>query len=162
MPAWKPGQSGNPSGRPRLIPSAGLARFIRENSDSGTAMAKLYFDVMYKRGQGANATLDQRMQAAEWLTSRGYGKAVDVSLTAEMEGGENPLALASTDELRALIRVARSLPITEDAVVEAVEAPPRDAVQSPLPPQPPSDRCASCGLRRAHNLDCPNRPKPAL
>lgn len=162
-------------------------------------MAKLYFDVLHKRGQGAKATLDQQMEAAEWLTSRYAGRAVDVSVTADMGDADNPLALMATEELKALIRVSRGLAPsagpavalspsggenathshahshtlsagTPDALASAAPSlggDMGDAVLEPLatPPATPivvpsafQARCALCGLRRAHNLDCPNRP----
>jgi hypothetical protein len=52
-------------------------------------MAALYFEVMRGEGIGKRATLSQRMAAAEWLASRGYGKAPDVSLVADLDAEAN-------------------------------------------------------------------------
>lgn len=133
-------------------------------------MAELYFAVMRGQGIGAKANLAQRMQAAEWLASRGYGRAPDVSLAGDLDGVTNPLADVSTDELRAHIRALVTVsnhengaphtpahplpPVAHDAKPMATQANPATGAGSPY-----AAKCAACGLKNAHNLDCPERPK---
>lgn len=84
---FKPGQSGNPGGRPK-----GLAAKVREVAPADklaeyylaiwslnkTALRKLKIDP-------AECTLQERNRAAEWLADRGYGKA---PAHAPVEGGD--------------------------------------------------------------------------
>ena len=69
-PAWKPGQSGNPGGRPK-----GLQRATREIvGDDGIALAK-FWNAMMKNPKVPWAT---RMAASMALAERGWGKAASL------------------------------------------------------------------------------------
>ena len=62
------GQSGNPSGRP---PGAeGLAAQIRAKTNNGLEMIELMLEVM----RDTSRSIDRRLEAATWLTDRGFGK----------------------------------------------------------------------------------------
>jgi hypothetical protein len=68
-----PGQSGNPGGKPQ-----GLAKLAREAVGDGADLVQLMVSVLRgdKKVLGVRqVTLRDRMQAAEWLAERGWGRA---------------------------------------------------------------------------------------
>ncbi len=101
---FKPGQSGNPGGRPK-----GLTRRVRELvGDDGEAIASYMFSVM---SDDREKTAD-RLEAARWLADRGFGKAVQ---TMEIDVARQPISIdtsnLSGDELDTLISlVEKTLP----------------------------------------------------
>ena len=81
------GVSGNPGGRPR-----GLASYVREKTCDGTEIVDLMVSVM--RGEtvdGAKPRLRDRMDAATWLSDRGFGRPVN-----QVESRSNSLSLEMT------------------------------------------------------------------
>ena len=66
---YQPGQSGNLSGRPKG--SAGLAAYISERTLEGRALADFYFEIFEGKRR---APLRLRMEAADWLATRGFGR----------------------------------------------------------------------------------------
>jgi hypothetical protein len=101
---WRPGQSGNPLGTG--APLRSLAAEIRRQTGYGRELAGLYLAIMRgepikcpgkpkKRGKDeprfkelwVRPTLEHRMQAAEWLANRGWGKAKE---TIELTGEASP------------------------------------------------------------------------
>ena len=62
------GQSGNPGGRPPG--AAGLAAQIREQTNNGQEILNLMLEVM----RDTIRSIDRRLEAATWLTDRGFGK----------------------------------------------------------------------------------------
>jgi hypothetical protein len=77
-----PGVSGNPLGRPKGL--AALSRMIIDNTKGGVELMRWYLGIW--RGDatplGHLPSDDQRFEAAQWLTERGWGKApvqIDVS-----------------------------------------------------------------------------------
>lgn len=92
---WKPGQSGNPGGRPK-----GLAAAVREKAPPHELVrwyaAIWLLDLAELAALGVDpdaCTLQERNKAGEWLSERGYGKAPS---HAPVEG-ENPLELDSLE-----------------------------------------------------------------
>ena len=82
---WKPGQSGNPGGRPK-----GLAKRVRELvGGDGETIAQFMLDTL----QNQDAEMRDRMEAAKWLADRGWGKAAN---HAPIEDAD-PLGLDQVD-----------------------------------------------------------------
>ena len=85
---WKPGQSGNPSGRPK-----GISAAVREKLDARggpDALADALLDAL----EDPRLKPLERLQITRELWDRGYGKA---PAFAAMEGGD-PLELTETQE----------------------------------------------------------------
>jgi hypothetical protein len=73
---FRPGQSGNPGGRPK-----GLAKLARAAVGDGQDLIDFYLAVFNgdtKALRTRKITLRDRIQAAEWLAERGWGKAPPV------------------------------------------------------------------------------------
>jgi hypothetical protein len=76
---WQPGQSGNPSGRH----DRGLVAYIKDQTLNGTELVDFVLSVLRDR----NASTRHRLQAAEWLADRGFGRpALSVEPTAPQDG----------------------------------------------------------------------------
>ena len=83
---FKPGQSGNPAGRPKS-----LARKTRELvGEDGEPLVRLWLAIM----NDAGAKPSERIEASKLLADRGWGKAVDV----RMQDEEDPLGLTDARE----------------------------------------------------------------
>ena len=83
---FQPGQSPNPSGRPK---GEGLAQYIQKHTDQGARLARLYLDVAFVEGafEGARIPIPIRLEAANWLADRGFGKpvqSIDANVTGTM------------------------------------------------------------------------------
>ena len=63
-----PGQSGNPSGRPKAFRA-----YIKESTADGTDLIEFVLSV-FRGDHGED--IRQRMDAATWLADRGFGKPV--------------------------------------------------------------------------------------
>lgn len=80
---FRPGQSGNPGGRPK-----GLASRIREATRDGEDLVAFALRVFNAEIPGVK--IEHRLEALQWLSDRGWGKPVQsVELT-----GQEPLAPA--------------------------------------------------------------------
>lgn len=66
-PAWLPGVSGNPGGRPK-----GLAELVKAETRDGAELIEFYLRVF----RGKRQPLRYRFEAAAWLADRGFGKAL--------------------------------------------------------------------------------------
>lgn len=97
---WKPGQSGNPAGRPK--DSDRIAAYIREHTNGGREIADFMMGVM--RGtedESWRMKGQDRIKAAEWLADRGFGKCKEVSGIVE----PFPISDLTDEELIVLQRV---------------------------------------------------------
>lgn len=79
---FKPGQTGNPGGRPR-----GLADLVRRETRDGAELVAFMLRVL----RGRKQPLRYRLEAAAWLADRGFGKALQ---QMELSGpGSEPLTI---------------------------------------------------------------------
>jgi hypothetical protein len=113
-----PGVSGNPAGRPKS-----LSRYIREKTNDGSEIADFFLGVFaskekieYENSKGEKVKRDpnlrERMEAAEWLADRGWGRP-----TQPISGDEDmppvqfeqnwDLSKLSDEELMALERLVK-------------------------------------------------------
>jgi len=122
--SWKPGQSGNPAGRPKGV--EGRVREVLESrsyaandgkSYTGVeAVIHLLLDIAFNPGEQAK----DRISAAEKVVDRGYGKPKE---SLEVSGGMTPEQQALLDALRMTPherRIAQAQDTT--AAAEAAEA----------------------------------------
>ena len=77
---WKPGQSGNPGGRPKGF--AGLAAVIRKKTNDGEELVDFALGVLRNK----KASIGDRLEALEWLSVRGFGQPVQ---PVQLSGDEN-------------------------------------------------------------------------
>ena len=96
--AWKPGQSGNPGGRPKDIAE------VRDLARQHTAVAIAALVEIAKSGKSESA----RVSAAEALLDRGYGRPAQ---SVTLDGG----AGSFIDELRAAEELYRARQRAADA-----------------------------------------------
>jgi Family of unknown function (DUF5681) len=94
---FKPGQSGNPGGRPK-----GLARRVRELvGDDGDAIAQFMYSVM----KDVKARTADRLDAGRWLADRGFGRSVQ---PVDLDVNQYPaidITMVSTEDLETLLAI---------------------------------------------------------
>ncbi len=75
---WKPGQSGNPAGRPKGC--VGLAGYVREHTHDGKKLVNLLVRIAECETESLDkhkVTLDHRLEAIRILLNRGFGRPVE-------------------------------------------------------------------------------------
>ena len=92
---FKKGQSGNPGGRPK-----GLVSAIREETRDGEELVTFMLRVF--RGDVPNARLRDQVDAATWLSDRGFGKPVQ----ALEHSGKDGEALLPVDLIQKVVMEA--------------------------------------------------------
>ncbi|MCH2503503.1 MAG: DUF5681 domain-containing protein [Dehalococcoidia bacterium] len=124
---WKPGQSGNPTGRPRG--TRDLAGYVLESTDAGRelidALGCLARGVMpnVAAQKGSRSRKDQQvrpadqLKAIEMLLDRGFGRSPQ-QLDIAHSVSDRPLEHLSDETLRLLVENARQLKEGSRAVVD--------------------------------------------
>ena len=124
---WKPGQSGNPSGRPRG--TRDLAGYVLETTDGGKELVDALLSLA--RGivpnvavqEGSRPRKDQQvrpadqLKAIEMLLDRGFGRApqqVDIAHSVT----DRPFANLSDETLRLLVESAEQLKEGSGGVID--------------------------------------------
>ena len=124
---WKPGQSGNPSGRPRG--TRDLAGYVLETTDGGKELVDAL--VCLARGvlpnvamqEGSRPRKDQQVRSAdqlkaiEMLLDRGFGRSPQ-QLDVAHSVTDRPLEHLSDETLRLLVENARQLQEGSGVVVD--------------------------------------------
>lgn len=82
----------NPGGRPK-----GLAAEVREAVSQGKDLIEFHLRILHDEGQ---KTAD-RISAAEWLTNRGFGKAVEMVMNLSETEDSKKLAVEIAKEILA-------------------------------------------------------------
>lgn len=87
---WKPGESGNPSGRPK---GPGLVQYIRDQTMDGRELIDFLLNVVRGNGLKFNRIVD-RIKATEILMDRAFGK-----VPSEAPGGDKIRPTLDLDKL---------------------------------------------------------------
>lgn len=119
---WKPGQSGNPGGKPKMFGS-----LIRDKTKQGEELVTLMLRIArgslkikqeYVTRAGTVATYnivpahDDRIKAVEWLTNRGWGKVAETMVLANPDGSN----VIPREILNAAIEAARLIEVTSEEI----------------------------------------------
>ena len=118
LPPWQPGQSGNPSGRPKG--TRDLAGYVLETTDGGKELVDALVSIA--RGvmpnvasqEGSRPRKDQQvrpadqLKAIEMLLDRGFGRSPQ-QLDIAHSVSDRPLEHLSDETLRLLVENARQL-----------------------------------------------------
>ena len=118
LSSWRPGQSGNPSGRPRG--TRDLAGYVLETTDGGKELVDAL--ICIARGavpnlavqKGSRPRKDQQvrpadqLKAIEMLLDRGFGRSPQ-QLDIAHSVSDRPLAHLSDETLRLLVESANQL-----------------------------------------------------
>lgn len=73
---WKPGQSGNPGGRP-----LSLMHLAREKTDDGVKLIDFALNVL--TGQITGAKVSDKIECMKFLADRGWGKPIQPIVTKD-------------------------------------------------------------------------------
>ena len=124
---WQPGQSGNPSGRPKG--TRDLAGYVLETNDGGQGLVDALVSIA--RGvmpnvavqEGSRPRKDQQvrpadqLRAIEMLLNRGFGRSPQ-QLDVAHSVSDRPLEHLSDETLRLLVENARQLEEGSGVVVD--------------------------------------------
>lgn len=93
---WKPGQSGNPSGRPKKSPEMkDLERRCRESAEDALAL-------LLEMVNDASAPRRDRLYAAREILDRGFGKPIDRQAVLNMSGPTDGAQALTRTQLEAI------------------------------------------------------------
>jgi hypothetical protein len=142
-PRFGPGVSGNPLG-PKKPGERNLFAYIQRKSKGGRELADFAFKVI--RGEVERTSVRDRLTALQWLTDRGYGKAmekVDVTSGGQRLSGATggPLGALTLAELGELTKLARATTI----LLPSTTGGDRGGVEREVPRLLPADPVAETG-----------------
>ena len=124
---WQPGQSGNPSGRPRG--TRDLAGYVLETTDGGKELVDALIciasgvvpNLVVQKGSGPRKDQQVRpadqLKAIEMLLDRGFGRSPQ-QLDIAHSVSDRPLAHLSDETLRLLVENARQLKEGSGVVID--------------------------------------------
>lgn len=112
---WKPGESGNPSGRPKSF-----ASLIRAKSVEGEKLVSFAFKVLDgKEVNGVKPSIELSFRALEWLADRGWGRSVqNVEHAGQIVHTWDMLAGLDLEDVKALALAYRAL---QEQKAQAIE-----------------------------------------
>ena len=126
---WRPGQSGNPSGRPKG--TRDLAGYVLETTDGGRDLVDALLciargvmpNVVAQEGsrprKGQQVRPADQLTAIEMLLDRGFGRSQQ-QLDIAHSVSDRPLEQLSDETLRLLVENARQLEEASGVVVDGV------------------------------------------
>jgi hypothetical protein len=101
--SFRPGQSGNPTGRPKRLATIEARRIFRDVTDAARERTQDAVDTLSAIMKDSKAPAAARVSAAQALLDRGYGKPAQA---IEVEAGPD-LAHLSDEDLKTLERILR-------------------------------------------------------
>jgi hypothetical protein len=105
---WRPGQSGNPGGRPQSFTA-----LIRESTQDGAEIVQFVLTVF------RNGSVRQRQWAADWLADRGFGRPIQmIGLMSTEEFTEAIQTI--TEVLKAVVHREIRDPVVADRLLQAM------------------------------------------
>ena len=117
---WQPGQSGNPSGRPKG--TRDLAGYVLETTDGGKELVDALVSIA--RGVMPNVSMQERsrprkdqLKAIEMLLDRGFGR-LPQQLDIAHNVSSRPLEHLSDETLRLLVESAKGLEEVSGVVID--------------------------------------------
>lgn len=111
---WRPGQSGNPGGRPK-----GVAAYVRSLAgEDGKTIVDKVWAIMEKPVGKPHQRQKTVLECAYWLADRGWGKAVlNVEHSGQIDHADL-MAGISTEVLLAIVDLAKAVRAREALAIE--------------------------------------------
>jgi len=138
-PAW----FANATAKSSYGPVKGIAQLVREATDNG----RVIIDTLVAIATGPESSDRDRVSASSILLDRGFGKAVETSLTLSVDAGSSDalaqLADHELERLAATLGPSTSRPVVVlsagslSPTVESLPDAPPEALEAPLRPNPP-------------------------
>lgn len=105
---WRPGQSGNPGGRPKKLANRVKELIGEDGARAIEALGAIAFGTPKQRraifGEALQPKVRDRREAIKELLDRGFGRAIQAVEHSGPDGGPIDLSAASVEELKARAR----------------------------------------------------------